>query len=91
MTFWFERRENEEANSIFNMVFMGSSLAWNVKVYRVHEMESDKMGLVYEVSRIQTNEAIAFWEKCLPKALIFLKSSVHTQVMMKDKRYQRIY
>ena len=57
-------RENEEANSIFSMVFMGSSQLGMLKFSRVHETESDKMGLVFmKLAGYNPNEAIAFWEK----------------------------
>ncbi len=57
-------RENEEANSIFNMVFMGSTQLGMLKFSRVHETESDKMGLVFmKLAGYDPNEAILFWEK----------------------------
>ena len=46
------------------MVFMGSSQLGMLKFSRVHETESDKMGLVFmKLAGYNPNEAIAFWEK----------------------------
>ena len=54
----------ESPNSIFNMVFMGSSQLGMLKFSRVHETESDKMGLVFmKLAGYEPNEAIAFWKK----------------------------
>ena len=55
---------NEQTNSIFNMVFMGSSQLGMLKFSRVHETESDKMGLVFmKLAGYEPTEAITFWEK----------------------------
>ena len=57
-------KSNEQTNSIFNMVFLGSSQLGMLKFSRVHETESDKMGLVFmKLAGYEPTEAITFWEK----------------------------
>ena len=57
-------KSNEQTNYIFNMVFLGSSQLGMLKFSRVHETESDKMGLVFmKLAGYEPTEAITFWEK----------------------------
>jgi predicted Zn-dependent protease len=56
--------ENSQALSIFDVVFSGTSTLGMLKFSRVHETESDKMGLVFmKLAGYNPYEAISFWEK----------------------------
>jgi predicted Zn-dependent protease len=56
--------ENSQANSIFDLVFRGTTTLGMLKFSRVHETESDKMGLVFmKLAGYDPYQAISFWEK----------------------------
>ena len=56
--------ENSQANSIFDLVFRGTTTIGMLKFSRVHETESDKMGLVFmKLAGYDPYQAISFWEK----------------------------
>jgi predicted Zn-dependent protease len=58
------REQSDEATSIFDIVFTGSATLGMLKFSRVHETESDKMGLVFmKLAGYDPNEAISFWKK----------------------------
>ncbi len=56
--------DSTETSNIYNKVFMGSATLGILKFSRMHESESDKLGLVFmKMAGYNPEKAIGFWEK----------------------------
>ena len=56
--------DSTQSVSIFHSVFMGSATLGMLKFSRIHESESDKLGLVFmKLAGYDPQKAIGFWEK----------------------------
>ncbi len=58
------QQDSTETKTVFDYVFSGSATLGMLKFSRVHETESDKLGLVFmKLAGYDASESIAFWNK----------------------------
>lgn len=58
------QQDSTQTKTVFDYVFSGSATLGMLKFSRVHETESDKLGLVFmKLAGYDANESISFWKK----------------------------